>query len=164
MVVPAQQAPARNALAAQPAAQPTALAPQLTAKDRTRDAARATLATAVVDAFANYNGQISSLVARWSPDGTQVVFGSLRDGLPEIYASDLTRPEAPATALTRGPEQAIGVQYTRDGAALVFLRDTSGDENFAIWRTDRDGKNPVNLARDRRCIATSRCCRWTART
>ena len=116
-----------------------------TADDRKRDLAREPLARSVVDAFANYNGGISSLIARWSPDGKQIVFGSTRDGLPEIYAGDPDRPGAPAIALTRGPERAVTALYTRDGAGILYLRDTGGDENFAIWRMDRDGAHPVNL-------------------
>src|SRR5688572_28601569 len=59
------------------------------AADRQRDAAREPLATAVVDAYSNWNGLFfSSLVATWAPDGKRFVFGSLRDGLPEIYEAD----------------------------------------------------------------------------
>ena len=118
---------------------------ELSAEDHKRDAAREPLATAVVDAYPNWSGLFSTLVARWSPDGKQIIFGSLRDGQSEIYASDPARPTSPAIAVTRGPERALSAQFTRDGAALLFLRDAGADENHAIWKVDRDGKNLVNL-------------------
>ena len=140
MVAAAPPATAPPAEAAAPVA-PT----ELSADDRKRDAAREPLATAVVDAYPNWAGLFSSLVARWSPDGKQLVFGSLRDGQSEVYAADPARPASPATAVTRGPERALSAQFTRDGAAVLFMRDTGADENHAIWRVDRDGKNLVNL-------------------
>ncbi|MBC7975973.1 MAG: hypothetical protein H7138_13460 [Myxococcales bacterium] len=53
-------------------------------EDRRRDAAREPLAAEVVDAYANHGGLFTSRVARWSPDGKQISFGSARDGVPEI--------------------------------------------------------------------------------
>jgi dipeptidyl aminopeptidase/acylaminoacyl peptidase len=135
VVAPAADASATAAVA------PT----ERSAEDRKRDAAREPLAAEMVDAYANHGGLFTSLVARWSPDGKQILFGSARDGVPEIYAADPARPAAPPIALTRGPERALSAKYTRDGSAVLFLRDAGADENHAIWRVDRDGKNPVNL-------------------
>src|SRR5262245_62142661 len=109
---------------------PNALPTQRTPDELTRDKAREPLATSVVDAYNNWNGLFSNLVARWSPDGAQLVFGSMRDGLPEIFTADPAQPGSPAVAITKGPERAISAQYTRDGQALLFMRDTGGDENF----------------------------------
>jgi hypothetical protein len=47
----------------------------LSDEDKRRDRAREPLAAAVVDAFPNSNGLFSSLVARWSPDGSAIVYG-----------------------------------------------------------------------------------------
>jgi dipeptidyl aminopeptidase/acylaminoacyl peptidase len=135
-ISPARPAPAREVSSA-----PT----ERSAADRQRDAAREPLATAVVDAYSNWNGLFSSLVATWSPDGKRFVFGSLRDGLPEIYEADPARPSADARAVTTGPERAIWAGYTRDGKSLLFLRDQKGDENHAIWRVPIGGGEPVNL-------------------
>ncbi len=117
-------------------------------EDRRRDAAREPVAAEVVDAYPNHGGLFTSLVARWSPDGKQILFGSGRDGVPEIYAGDPGKPAAAPIALTRGPERALSAKYTRDGAAVLFLRDAGADENHAIWRVDRDGKNAVKLTPD----------------
>lgn len=115
------------------------------AADRQRDAAREPLAASMVDAFPNWNGLFSSLVATWSPDGKRFVFGSLRDGLPEIYEADPARPAGPPRAVTTGPERAIWAGYTRDGKSILFLRDHEGDENHAIWRVAADGSGLVDL-------------------
>lgn len=133
-------------VAAAAPAQPDVVAPtERSPADQQREAARVPLAASMVDAYANHAGLFSSLVARWSPDGKQLVFGSTRDGLPELYVGDPAKPSAAPLALTRGPERAISAQFTRDGKSILFLRDASNDENHAIWRIDRDGQNLVNL-------------------
>ncbi|HEU4735154.1 MAG TPA: prolyl oligopeptidase family serine peptidase [Kofleriaceae bacterium] len=143
---PAGPAPAAPAAPGAAGAAPQVVAPtELTAEDRKRDAAREPLATSVVDAFPNWGGLFSTLVARWSPDGKRLLFGSLRDGLPEIYAADAARPDSAPLLLSPGQERALSGQYTQDGTAVLYLRDTGADENYAIWRVGLDGKNPVNL-------------------
>lgn len=148
---PAPPAPAPAPVVAPPAA-PLAAPPaavvaptERSAADRQREEARVPLATMMVDAYANHAGLFSSLVARWSPDGKQIVFGSTRDGLPELYVSAAAKPDSAAAAVTRGPERAISAQFTRDGRGIVFLRDASNDENHAIWRVDPDGNHLTNL-------------------
>jgi len=144
-VAPAPPPAPPPAVARPPAASDGVAPTERSAEDRKREAAREPLAALMVDAYANHAGLFSSLVARWSPDGKQIIFGSTRDGLPELLASDPAQPAAQPIVLTHGPERALNAQYTRDGAAVVFLRDASNDENHAIWRVDRDGQNPVNL-------------------
>jgi len=112
---------------------------------RARDEARIPLAESVVDAYSNWNGFFSTLVANWSPDGKRIVFGSSRDGLPEIYRADPERPDQPALALTRGPERALWGRFTSDGGSILFLRDCKGDENHHIWRANADGSDAVDL-------------------
>ncbi len=124
-----------------PGVEPTSLS----AADLRRDAVRAPLATSVVDAYSNAPSADEGFAARWSPDGTRVLFASQRNNAPQIYAGDPSRPEAAATALTIGPERAPVAQYTRDGKSILFLRDTGADENFAIWRADADGSHATNL-------------------
>jgi len=129
-----------------PPPQPVSSTPTvLTAAEKSRDAAREPLAVAVVDAFPNWNGIFSSLIANWSPDGKSIVFGSLRDGLPQIYLGDPAKPGAAPKAVTVGPERAIWAAFTRDGKWILFLRDQKGDENHAIWRIAPDGSGLTNL-------------------
>jgi dipeptidyl aminopeptidase/acylaminoacyl peptidase len=139
MSVPVPVAP--PAASSAPTSDPTVL----TASDRRRDQAREPLATAVVDAYANWNGFFSQLVATWSPDGKELLFGSTRDGLPEIYAADPAHPEAAPRAITTGPERALDAAYTRDGKYVLYTRDHEGDEMTAIWRVARDGSGATNL-------------------
>ncbi len=149
---PMAPAPGPNASTDTPAV-PAAPAPITATSDPTalsedqqrRDAARAPLATSIVDAYPNWNGFFSSLVARFSPDGKRFVFGSQRDGLPEVYLGEVAHPDAAPKRVTSGPERAIWGAFAPDGKSILFLRDEKGDENQAIWRTGLDGDAPVNL-------------------
>jgi dipeptidyl aminopeptidase/acylaminoacyl peptidase len=129
-----------------PAAPPVSSDPTiLSDAQRARDAARVPLATSIVDAYPNWGGFFSSLVANFSPDGKHIVFASTRDGLPEIYEGDATNTGSPPRSVTGGPERAIWADYTSDGKAILFLRDAKGDENHHIWRVGIDGTGLVDL-------------------
>lgn len=117
----------------------------LTAEQLQRDRDRVALAESIVDAYPNWNGFFSSLVANWSPNGKHIVFGSLRDGLPEIYVGEVAKPSAPPRPITRGPDRAIWGRYTVDGKQIIFLRDANGDENHHIWRMNADGTGLKDL-------------------
>jgi dipeptidyl aminopeptidase/acylaminoacyl peptidase len=136
----ATTAPAPPATAAGPT-EPTAL----TAEQARRDAELAPRAAAVVDAYLNWNGFFSSLVARYAPDGKRFVFGSNRDGVQQIYLGDAAHPGEPAKAVTRGADRALDAEFTRDGRSILFLRDDKGNEQHAVWRVALDGGAPVNL-------------------
>jgi dipeptidyl aminopeptidase/acylaminoacyl peptidase len=110
-----------------------------------RDRARVPLAESIVDAYPNWNGFFSSLVANWSPDGKRILFGSLRDGLPEIYESEVAKPEGHPKRITEGPERSVWAKYSPDGQVILFLRDAKGDENHHIWRVNADGTGPKDL-------------------
>jgi dipeptidyl aminopeptidase/acylaminoacyl peptidase len=146
--VPAAPAPAPTPPPAVTPAPPplvTADPTALTDAQKSRDAARAPLATAVVDAYQNWGGFFSSLVANPAPDGKHFVFASTRDGLPEIYEGDTANIAAPPRPVTSGPERAIWADYTTDGKGILFLRDEKGDENHHIWRVGVDGSGLVDL-------------------
>jgi dipeptidyl aminopeptidase/acylaminoacyl peptidase len=117
----------------------------LTAEQARRDAELAPRAAAVVDAYLNWNGFFSSLVARYSPDGKRFVFGSNRDGVQQIYLGDTAHPGDPAKTLTGGADRALDAEFTRDGKAVLFVRDDKGNELHAIWRVTLDGSALVNL-------------------
>jgi dipeptidyl aminopeptidase/acylaminoacyl peptidase len=149
-VAPAPAAPIEPVASTTPAPAPSADADSseptvLSDEQKQRDAALAPLVTTIVDAYPNWNGFFSSLVANFSPDGKQIVFGSQRDGLPEIYLGDVAHPADAPRALTTGPERAIWGGFAADGKSVLFLRDTRGDENHAIWRVKLDGSGLQNL-------------------
>ena len=117
----------------------------LTAEQKQRDEKNLSLAQAIVDAYPNWNGFFSSLVANWSSDGKHILFGGLRDGLPEIYAGEVAKPADPPKMITQGPERAIWAGYSVDGKWILFLRDYRGDENHHIWRMNVDGTGQIDL-------------------
>jgi len=122
-------------------AQPTVL----TDAQRARDAALAPSAAAVVDAYPNIGSLFSSLVAEMSRDKKHFLYGSLRDGVPEIYVGDFAKPADPPRALTKGPERAIWAKYTRDDKFVLFRRDEGADENWRLYRVALDGSGETNL-------------------
>jgi dipeptidyl aminopeptidase/acylaminoacyl peptidase len=127
-----------------PPADPTVLSAQQLQRDR----ARVPLAESIVDAYPNWNGFFSSLVANWSPDGKRVLFGSLRDGLPEVYESEADKPGIDPRRVTGGPERSVWATYTPDGKYILFLRDAKGDEKHHIWRVKVDGTAATDLTPD----------------
>jgi hypothetical protein len=140
-----QQAPVEAPPAAPPSLPTAAATPEanaepdiLTAAQKAADAARAPLATALVDAF----GNSAPLFTR---DGKRVVFNSSRDGSSQLYIADVASPGALPLALTRGPESVDQADVTRDGKSVFFTRDEGGDENFRIYKVGLDGKGETNL-------------------
>ena len=113
--------------------------------EQRRDAARAPLAASIVDAYQNWNGMFSQLVASWSPDGKSFLYGSTRDGVAEIYVGDPQHPDAAPRTITTGPQRALDATYTRDGKWILYTRDHDGDELAAIWRVASDGTGATNL-------------------
>jgi dipeptidyl aminopeptidase/acylaminoacyl peptidase len=141
----ASVAPPLTAPTKEPAAPASHEPTALTAEQKAKDAALAPRAAAIVDAYPNWNGFFSTLVASYSPDGKRVLFGSTRDGLPEIYLGDVAKPDGAPKAITRGPERAIWAAFTHDGKSIVFNRDTKGDENHRLYKANLDGSNVVEL-------------------
>lgn len=133
----------------QPAAPPVAEPTVRTAEQLRRDAEFVPLATTVVDAYPNHHGWYSLLIANWSPTG-HFLFGSGRDGTPQIYAGDPSRPADPPTRLTTGPERATWADYSRDGKHVLFLRDAGGNEDLHVWLQALAGGPPVDRTPDER--------------
>lgn len=117
----------------------------LSEAQRRRDAELVPLASSIVDAYPNWLGWYTILAANWSPDGQRVLFGSLRDGTPQIYAGDPARPGEPPRRITSGPERSVWARYTVDGKYILHMRDRGGDERYHYWRTDPDGGSPIDL-------------------
>jgi dipeptidyl aminopeptidase/acylaminoacyl peptidase len=103
-----------------------------------RDAELAKSAASLIDAFTN-----SAPV--FTRDGKRVVFVSNRDGLPQLYIADATKPAAPATRLVTTTERTTAAVMTPDGKAIVFGSDHGADENWSLFRVGLDGKDLVEL-------------------
>jgi dipeptidyl aminopeptidase/acylaminoacyl peptidase len=117
----------------------------LTEEQHARDRALQPRAAAIVDAYANTNGPFTSLVAEVTQDGKRVLFGSMRNGLQQIYLGDVAKPGEPPRALTTGPERAMWAAFTRDDKHVLFTRDEGADENWRIYREGLDGSAPTCL-------------------
>jgi hypothetical protein len=81
-----------------------------------REAELARRATAIVDAFSESRPVLSR-------DGKRVFFVSNRDGLPQLYAGEVAKPEAPPARVVRTTERITGPQPLPDGKSLIFLGD-----------------------------------------
>ncbi len=108
-----------------------------------RDAELAARAAAVVDAFQNripggFAGQLTH-------DGRGLVFGSNRDGSPQLYLGDAANPGAPPRRLSEGAERVETAALTRDGGWVLFTRDRGADENSHIYRVALDGSATIDL-------------------
>jgi dipeptidyl aminopeptidase/acylaminoacyl peptidase len=106
--------------------------------DKARIAELTRQAAPLVDAFVNSE----ALLTR---DGKRVLMVSNRDGLPQIYVADATRPDSPAKRLVEWPERMTIAATTPDGKSLLFRSDKGADENWSIWKADLDGSAPVEL-------------------
>jgi Tol biopolymer transport system component/dienelactone hydrolase len=107
-----------------------------------RDAELAKRAAAVIDAYQNH---VFGFGGALSHDGRRVVFGSNRDGSPQLYAGEVRRPADPPVAITTGPERVLSAVLSRDGTRVLFTRDMGADENARIFAVSLDGKGTVEL-------------------
>src|SRR5690349_15266264 len=92
-----------------------------------RDAELAKVAAGFLDAFVNTSPVLSR-------DGKKVVFDSNRDGLPQLYVADASKPDAPATRLVSTKERAVDARTTKDGKSVIFKSDKGADENWDFFR------------------------------
>jgi hypothetical protein len=111
---------------------------QRTVSERARDDVAAPRARELLDAHENVGGVLS-------PDGTKLLFRSDRDGIAELYLADVAHPDAPATKIVAGPERVTSAVFARDGASVIFRKDTGANEVFHIYRADLDGSHVVDL-------------------
>jgi dipeptidyl aminopeptidase/acylaminoacyl peptidase len=107
-----------------------------------RDAELAKRAEAVIGAFQNRIG--GQFAAALTSEG-RLVFGSNRDGSPQLYLGEAARPSTPPKPITRGPERVQGAVITRDERFVLFTRDRGADENAHVYRVGLDGEGLVDL-------------------
>ncbi len=89
----------------------------------------------------------------WSPDGSKIVFQSLRDGNSEIYVMDADGGNQ--TRLTHNDRPDVTPAWSPDGAQIAFASkrpETAfgaqvGALNFDIYLMNADGSNQTNVTR-----------------
>jgi dipeptidyl aminopeptidase/acylaminoacyl peptidase len=124
-----------------PAHAASATPTERTSKEMARDRELEPRAAAVVDAFQNRIGTFGGALTH---DRQRVVFGSNRDGAPQLYLGDVKSPSAPPRRLTEG-ERVQTAALSRDEKWILFTRDRGADENSHIYRVALDGNGLVDL-------------------
>src|SRR5690349_11511874 len=85
----------------------------------------------------------SDMFARWSADGTRIVFVSDRDGDEEIYVmnADGTEPKR----LTRAPGRDAHPDFSRDGRRILFQSQRGNGTDTNVYVMNSDGSDPRPL-------------------
>ncbi len=92
------------------------------------------------------NNETDDMLAAWSPDSTQLVFSSDRDGNYEIYVMDADGDEQGARHVRRLTENTAADHaptWSPDGTQIAFYSERDG--NAEVYVMDADGGNPRNL-------------------
>ena len=84
---------------------------------------------------------IQAFNPKWSPDGTEIVFSSNRDGENEIFEIDSTGKNE--IRLTNNSVYSIYPQWSPDGSQIVF--SSARDGNSEIYIMNGDGSNIIRL-------------------
>ena len=79
----------------------------------------------------------------YSPDGTQIVFASFRDGDQEIYIADADGSNPRRVTYAEGKDG--GPFFSPDGKRLCYRSDRDGSGNLQIFVNDIDGRNEKAL-------------------
>lgn len=77
----------------------------------------------------------------WSPDGSKILFYSLRTGNKDIYVMDANGSNE--TRLTTHSARDEGSCWSPDGSKIVFASDRDG--NYEIYIMDANGLNKTRL-------------------
>ncbi len=130
---------------ATPVPEAAVVEPELTADPDTpvgdaakREAELAVRLAPFVDAFTNTEPSFTA-------DGTQLMFVSNRDGVPQIYVADR---DGPARRIVTSNERMVGAIPVPGSKDIVFGADIDFDEQFSFFRVGLDGKNLIELTPD----------------
>src|SRR5690348_12069597 len=103
--------------------------------DAARDAQLAKLAAPIVDAPSDFDAHLIK-------NGPTYVFVSTRDGLPQLYAGDLTKPDDAPRRLVTGGERVNAIRLSPDEKTIYFRMDHGSDENWRIYSLPVAGGTP----------------------
>lgn len=84
--------------------------------------------------------------ASYSPDGTKIVFTSMRDGDQEIYVADADGGNARRITRARGYDG--GPFFSPDGRRIVYRSDRAGNGNLQIYVNNLEGTAETALTDD----------------
>ncbi|NUM49062.1 MAG: PD40 domain-containing protein, partial [Anaerolineales bacterium] len=91
-------------------------------------------------------GTLGDYDPEWSPDGTQIVYTSVRTGFPQIHLLNVA--DGTDTPLTNGVTQGIrNIQpsFSPDGAQIVFISVREGP--YQVWLMNVDGSEQTRFSR-----------------
>ncbi len=121
----------RSAPAPVPPAASTEVAPDAWKRDE---------ATAALEQRA---GALLDVHQDWQPvfthDGKRVVFGSDRDGLPQLYVAEVAAPQKPPRRLVEWKDPIQSALITWDDRFVIFVADHEGDELTRFFRVPLEG-------------------------
>lgn len=81
----------------------------------------------------------------WSPDATQIVFASDRDGNYEVYKMNANGTNQ-VRLTTSAPKNAFAPRWSpTDANLIIFVKPNDGSLSRDIWRMHADGTSLVNL-------------------
>jgi Tol biopolymer transport system component len=80
----------------------------------------------------------------WSPDGSKIIYESLRNGNVDIFV--MNADGTGKKNLTRHPATDADPAFSPDGRFIVFESDRDGDSE--IWKMRTDGSNLTKLTRN----------------
>jgi TolB protein len=84
----------------------------------------------------------ADLSPKWSPDGTKIVFTSVRDGDYDVYV--MNADGSGQADLTNTTDFEYQPDWSPDGTKIIFATSRDGDSE--IYTMNVDGSNPVNIS------------------
>ncbi|HXY57481.1 MAG TPA: S9 family peptidase [Methylocystis sp.] len=82
--------------------------------------------------------------AQVSPDGKWISWLAPRDGVMNVWVGPIGHPED-GFFVTHETRRVLSFTWTYSGTHILFPQDTGGDENYHIYATDLEKREPTDL-------------------